>query len=67
LDDEITLTTLNGSYRYRVDFTLVVEPREIWVLEDAGDAILTLVTCYPFNYVGPGPQRFIVRARRIPG
>lgn len=66
-EDEITLTTLHGSYRYRVDSTLVVEPREIWVLKDTGEAILTLVTCYPFNYVGPAPQRFIVRARKIPG
>jgi len=66
-EDEITLTTLHGSYRYRVDSTLVVEPREIWVLEDTGDAILTLVTCYPFNFVGPAPLRFIVRARKISG
>lgn len=66
-DDEITLATLHGSYRYRVDSTLVVEPREVWVLEDTGDATLTLVTCYPFNFVGPAPQRFIVRARKIPG
>jgi sortase A len=65
LDDEITLTTLQGAYRYRVDSTLVVEPREVWVLEDTGHAILTLVTCYPFNYVGSAPQRFIVRARKI--
>jgi sortase A len=67
LDDELTLTTLEGSYRYRVDSLLVVEPREIWVLNDTGEAILTLVSCYPFNYVGPAPQRFIVRAHRIPG
>lgn len=66
VDDEVTLTTLHGSYRYRVETTLVVEPREIWVLEDTGQATLTLVTCYPFNFVGPAPQRFIVRARRIP-
>lgn len=65
LDDEITLTASNGTHRYRVDSMLVVEPREVWVLEDTGEAILTLVTCYPFNFVGPAPQRFIVRARRI--
>lgn len=64
-EDEITLTTLHGSYRYRVESTWVVEPREIWVLENTSDATLTLVTCYPFNYVGPAPQRFIVRARKI--
>jgi sortase A len=64
-EDEITLTTLQGSHRYRVDSTLVVKPAEIWVLKDTGDATLTLVTCYPFNYVGPAPLRFIVRARMI--
>ena len=66
-DDEITLTTLNGTYRYRVDSTKIVEPEEIGVLYDSGDAILTLVTCYPFNFVGSAPQRFIVRAHRSPG
>ena len=66
-DDEITLTTLNGSYRYRVDSTEVVEPEDIGVLDDSDDAILTLVTCYPFNFVGSAPQRFIVRAHRSPG
>ncbi len=66
-DDEITMTTLSGSYRYRVESTKVVEPEETEVLADAEDYILTLVTCYPFNFVGSAPQRFIVRARRIPG
>ncbi len=66
MDDEITLTTLNGSYRHRVDSTKVVEPREIWVLDDSGDATLTLVTCYPFDFVGSAPKRFVVRAHRIP-
>ena len=66
-DDEITLTTLSGSYRYRVDSTQVVEPEDTEVLDDSADAILTLVTCYPFYFVGPAPKRFIVRAHRIPG
>ena len=66
-DDEITLTTLNGTYRYRVDSTKVVEPEDIWVLDHSDNAILTLVTCYPFYFVGPAPQRFIVRAHRSPG
>lgn len=65
-DDEITLTTLNGSYRYRVDSTKVVGPEEIGVLYDSDDAILTLVTCYPFYFVGSAPKRFIVRAHRSP-
>jgi LPXTG-site transpeptidase (sortase) family protein len=65
--DEITLTTLDGSYRYRVDFTEVVEPTATEVLKGSTDPILTLVTCYPFYFVGPAPKRFIVRAHRISG
>ena len=65
-EDEITLTTLNGSYRYRVDLIQVVEPGDIEVLADSDNAILTLVTCYPFYFVGPAPKRFIVRAHMIP-
>jgi sortase A len=64
-DDEIRLTTLNGSYRYWVDSATVVEPDSMEVLDNSDDAILTLVTCYPFYYVGPAPKRFIVRAHRI--
>jgi sortase A len=64
-DDEITLTTLHGSYRYRVDSTQVVEPEDIKVLAATMDDFLTLVTCYPFYFVGPAPKRFIVRAHKI--
>jgi sortase A len=66
-DDEITLTTLHGIYRYRVELTEVVQPQDIAVLGPSKDSILTLVTCYPFYYVGPAPKRFIVRAHRIFG
>jgi len=65
-DDEITLATLNGTHRYRVESTKIVEPEDIGVLDDSDDAILTLVTCYPFYFVGSAPQRFIVRAHRSP-
>jgi sortase A len=63
--DEITLKTLDGSYRYRVSSTQVVEPEDTQVLDHSADDILTLVTCYPFYFVGPAPKRFIVRAQRI--
>jgi sortase A len=66
VNDEITLTTLSGSYRYRVDSTKVVKPEETEALEDSDDDILILATCYPFNFLGSAPKRFIVRARRIP-
>jgi sortase A len=65
-NDEITLTTLDGSYRYRVESTRVVGPEDTTVLDDSDEAILTLVTCYPFNFVGSAPRRFIVRAQLIP-
>ena len=65
-NDEIRLTTLSGSYRYLVDSIKVVEPEDTEVLDNSDDAILTLVTCYPFYFVGPAPKRFIVRAHRIP-
>jgi sortase A len=64
-DDEITLTTLHGSYRYRVDSTRIVRPEDTKVLAATADDFLTLVTCYPFYFVGPAPKRFIVRAHRI--
>jgi sortase A len=64
VNDEITLTTTNGSYRYRVESIKVVKPEDIQVLDASDEAILTLVTCYPFELVGPAPRRYIVRARQ---
>jgi len=64
--EEITLTTLTGTQNYRVDLISIVEPEDSAVLRNTGENILTLVTCYPFNYIGPAPKRFIVRAKEIP-
>jgi sortase A len=65
-DDEITLTTLQGKYVYRVLWFKVVDPLEISVLEPSADEeTLTLVTCYPFYFVGHAPKRFVVRARQV--
>jgi len=64
-DDTIELTTLEGTFKYQVDWTEVVSPEDTGVLADEGAPALTLVTCYPFHYVGSAPQRFIVRAHRI--
>src|SRR6185503_18420494 len=44
---------------------MVVEPDELWVLDSSPSAGLTLITCYPFDYVGPAPRRFIVHAERM--
>lgn len=64
-DDEIMLETVSGLYRYRVDSTKVVDAGEMQVLGKSEGAILTLVTCYPFSFVGPAPKRFVVRAREL--
>jgi sortase A len=64
-DDTITLRTLQGAYRYRVVSTNVVRPEDIEVLYPTGRDCLTLVTCFPFDYVGSAPKRFIVRAERM--
>jgi sortase A len=64
-NDIIELTTLLGEYRYRVVSTKIVGPNDVAVLEGSGNEVLTLVTCYPFYFVGAAPDRFIVRAERI--
>ncbi len=66
-EDTITLSTLNGAYRYRVVFTKVVKPGDVQVVYPTGRDVLTLVTCFPFEYVGSAPERFIVRAERFLG
>jgi sortase A len=67
LNDTITVSTLQGAYRYRVMSTKVVRPKDVQVLYPTGRDTLTLVTCFPFDYVGSAPKRFIVRAERLPG
>jgi sortase A len=64
-NDIITVTTLRGDYRYRVVSTKVVSPSDVAVLDSDGTEVLTLVTCYPFYFVGSAPERFIVRAERV--
>ncbi|SRR5579871_1294621 len=64
-DDIIVVTTLQGEYHYRVVSTKVVGQNDVAVLDPSVDEILTLVTCYPFYFVGSAPDRFIVRAERI--
>jgi sortase A len=60
--DRVFVTTPAGSRAYRVTFTAIVEPDDTRLLAAAGADALTLVTCYPFHFTGPAPQRFLVRA-----
>lgn len=64
-DDIVDLTTPDGTYSYRVEWTKIVLPKDVDVLDGSGGPELTLVTCYPFYYVGSAPKRFIVRAVRV--
>ncbi len=63
--DDITLKTLEGSYRYRVEFTQVVDPTDTAVLRPSPGPTLTLITCYPFYFIGSAPKRFVVSAYRL--
>lgn len=61
--DVIELRTRHGEFSYVVESTAVVPPNETSVLESTAGHTLTLITCFPFSYVGSAPDRFIVRAR----
>ena len=63
--DKIRIDTPKRSYEYVVDSTQVVDPEDTRVLDPTGDTVLTLVTCYPFKFVGHAPHRFIVRATLV--
>lgn len=64
--DEIRFRTTREELRYRVTKTSIVKPDDLSVLEPQdGASTLTLITCYPFYYVGSAPKRFIVHAERL--
>jgi sortase A len=63
--DEIRVVTSDGTYKYVVDSLSIVWPENIEVLEPTTYPAITLVTCYPFDYIGSAPKRFIVQARQV--
>jgi len=60
--DALEFKTADRLYRYRISKTWIVGPDDVYVLDPTPEPALTLVTCYPFEYVGHAPRRFIVRA-----
>lgn len=60
--DTISLVTMTGTSVYMVDRIRITDPKDVSVLSPRGEASLTLVTCYPFYFVGPAPKRYIVEA-----
>src|SRR5271165_3760354 len=63
--DRIQIETRQGRFEYVVESTQVVMPRDVWVLKATDRRTLTLVTCFPFRYIGAAPKRFIVRAAQV--
>jgi sortase A len=64
-DDAIAFETQRATYRYRVESTEIVTPEHVEVLKAGAQPEITLVTCYPFDYIGAAPKRFIVKAKLI--
>ncbi len=63
--DELQFSTLSGDFKYVVESLIIVEPDNVGVLAPSSENVLTLVTCYPFSYIGTAPKRFVVRARQV--
>jgi sortase A len=63
--DTIKFATIDGTLQYRVTATSIVGPKDTFVLDGKSDE-MTLVTCYPFYYLGSAPKRFIVQAEKNP-
>ena len=63
--DKIKFKTPERSFEYRVESVEVVASNDIQVLEPSTGRDLTLITCFPFYFVGPAPKRFVVRAREV--
>jgi sortase A len=63
--DEIQVSTPISNFKYQVVSLRIVDPENVGVLAPSGENVLTLVTCYPFYFVGPAPKRWIVRARQV--
>jgi len=63
--DLVHFTEPGKRYPYSVTSTSIVDPRDIWVLASGPNEELTLITCYPFHFIGAAPQRFVVHARLL--
>jgi sortase A len=63
--DPLDLTTADRVYHYRIEKMFIVNPEDVYVLDPTDRPTLTLVTCYPFEFIGHAPRRFIVQARLV--
>ena len=67
LGDRIEVATGDKTLAFAVDEILIVQPEDVHVLNPRSRPSVTLVTCYPFYFVGSAPQRYIVRASVLDG
>jgi sortase A len=65
LQDDVRIVTPRGEYHYRVKNTRIVDPDDVWVIAPTETPTITLITCYPFSFVGNAPKRFVVQAELI--
>src|SRR5262249_28815741 len=65
MSDRIQFENIDGKYTYEVRTITVVKPDDVSVLKPSRTPELTLVTCYPFDYIGSAPDRFVVKARQV--
>ena len=62
LGDPLVVTTADSVYRYKITRMAIVEPKDVFVLDPINKPSLTLVTCFPFDFIGHAPKRYIVGA-----
>ena len=65
LGDVIEISTSRETRNYTVDKIVIVKPEDVWVLNPRTSPSITLVTCYPFYFIGHAPDRYIVQASLV--
>jgi sortase A len=65
LGDTIELATSGETHQYTIDKIQIVKPEDVWVLDSRSNPSLTLVTCYPFYFIGHAPERYIIQASLV--
>ncbi|NFA60266.1 sortase [Clostridium sporogenes] len=66
IEDEVNIESLNKVYKFKVKKIYITNPEDESILEQQDKSSITLVTCYPFKYIGFAPKRFIVKLDLIP-
>ena len=65
IGDDVRVVTARGEFRYQVKKTHIVDPDDVWVIAPTDTPTITLITCYPFSFVGNAPHRFVVQAELL--